>query len=111
LASIGTLFADETDGFDLPESLFGDAKVGEDLTNGREGRRQNGGRLRSLIGWRGHDLWWRARSWRDAGQGLVWPARIVRQATVTELYQNPIYLAGKGIDLERKQNPRKRVSE
>jgi hypothetical protein len=31
LASIGTLFADETDGFDLPESLFGDAKVWQDL--------------------------------------------------------------------------------
>ena len=46
-----------------------------------------------------------------AGQGLVRPTRIVRRATVTELYQNPIYLAEKGINLERKQNPRKRVSE
>jgi hypothetical protein len=49
LASIRTLFADEADGFDLPESLFGDAKVWEDLTNGAERRRQNGGRSRSLI--------------------------------------------------------------
>ena len=46
-----------------------------------------------------------------AGQGLVWPTRIVRRATVTELYQNPIYLAEKGINFERKQNPRKRVND
>ena len=45
-----------------------------------------------------------------AGQGWWWPIRFVRRATVTELYQNPIYLAEKGINLERKQTPRKRVS-
>jgi hypothetical protein len=45
------------------------------------------------------------------GQGLVWPTRIVRRATVTELYQNPIYLAEKGIDFERRQNARKHVNE
>jgi len=44
------------------------------------------------------------------GRGLVPPTRAVRRPTVTELYQNPIYLAEKGINLERKQNPRKRVS-
>jgi len=50
LASIGALFADETDGFDLPESVFADAELGENLTNGGEGGRQNGERLRSFIG-------------------------------------------------------------
>ena len=43
-----------------------------------------------------------------AWTGLVGLAvSLLSQATVTELYQNPIYLAGKGFDFERKQNPRK----
>jgi len=61
LASLLTLFADETNGFDLPESLSADTKVGEDLANGDERRRQNGGRLGSIIEYRRHDSRWRAR--------------------------------------------------
>ena len=50
-----------------------------------------------------------------ARRGLAWPTctrrRAAVRATVTELWQNPIYLAEKGISFERKQNPRKRVRE
>jgi len=43
--------------------------------------------------------------WRDrVGRARVRP---LQRVTVTKLYQNPIYLAGKGINFERKQNPRK----
>ncbi len=46
-----------------------------------------------------------------AGKSLARPAvRLLGQMTVTKLYQNTIYLAKKGINFERKQNPRKRVS-
>ena len=70
LASTGTLFADEAEGFDLPEFLFGDAKVGEDLTNGGEGGRLNRRRLRSLIRGRQHDSRWRARGRGDGETGF-----------------------------------------
>ena len=45
-----------------------------------------------------------------AGLGLAAPTLIAQPAAVPKLCQNPIYLAEKGIDFERKQNPRKRVS-
>jgi hypothetical protein len=46
----------------------------------------------------------------DGTVGLAAPKLIVRPAPVPKLCQNPIYLAGKGINFERKQNPRNHVS-
>ena len=69
----------------------------------KEGEKRLSGTLLGVEGMTPGDV----RGLVDLGTGLVGPVRPTRRVTVTKLYQNPIYLAGKGINFERKQIPRK----
>jgi len=102
LASTGTLFADKAEGLNLPEFLFADAKVGEDLTNRGEGGRLNRRRLRNLIGKRRHDSRWRARSCRDGETGFGITDPYMAASDCNETVPKPYLFGRKGDQLGAK---------